>query len=474
MADPLSIAASVAGLLALSSKIIHALCSFTKSAVEVPQSVSRVNAEVQMVSAVFGQVQRLILSDRGELDEERFLSIPLHSLVDTLTGCVVIFSNLERYIDEIGGLAMPALWERVKWVKRESEIEGLMQDLQRHKLSLNLMLSIILCESSIDARKAAWDLSSAMRDIVENAVSNELKNVFPRLESSTGTSRGLGDSTSITSRKTTATIRDVDDTVSINSTTIGQIRPVKLACESVLRESRVYRQEHLWSNSTVSLATSSRKRSSWSTLSELSLGALSLSEISVFELPIGLSDVWNAEHYQKSEKPPSSSVSLASPNWLPRLPQQLTRLEAIHLHGIPRKLSIPHFMNGIGETSHTNTILPLIKGLNFYTEVSFKVKAIWYWDIGVKSMIRKLCMENALFQNTCENLLTGVLDREQVLQLMSGKGWDDPTLLARLLECMGLKVVEAIFKATEQMRSRLHELKRELRLDHMGAVHTVR
>ncbi|KAF8540017.1 hypothetical protein BDD12DRAFT_804900 [Trichophaea hybrida] len=111
-----------------------------QSAVEVPQAVSHVNAEVQIASAVFGQVQRLILSDRGELEKAIFLSIPL---VDTLTGYVVIFSNLERYIDEIVGLNKPALWERVKWVKKESEIEDLMQDLQRHKLSLNSMLTVI-------------------------------------------------------------------------------------------------------------------------------------------------------------------------------------------------------------------------------------------------------------------------------------------------------------------------------------------
>lgn len=85
MADPLSIAASIVSLLALSSKIIYALCWFTKSATEVPQSVSRVNAELQIVSSVFGQIQ---------------------SLVDILTNCVAILSSLERYINEIGGPTM--------------------------------------------------------------------------------------------------------------------------------------------------------------------------------------------------------------------------------------------------------------------------------------------------------------------------------------------------------------------------------
>jgi hypothetical protein len=149
MADPLSIAASIIGLLALSSKIIYALCSFTKSATEVPQSVSRVNAELQIVSSVFGQIQ---------------------SLVDILINCVAILSSLERYIND--WRADNALWERVKWVKRESEIEGLMEDLQRHKSSLNMMLSMILWCYSIKGYSLRASYSPSLIALLKSVAAN--------------------------------------------------------------------------------------------------------------------------------------------------------------------------------------------------------------------------------------------------------------------------------------------------------------
>ena len=70
----------------------------------------------------------------------------------TLSGCVLVCSGLDKYVSRVAGivdLSVPAskaglVLESVKWaVWKEAEVADIIEDLQRHKLSLNLMLSII-------------------------------------------------------------------------------------------------------------------------------------------------------------------------------------------------------------------------------------------------------------------------------------------------------------------------------------------
>jgi predicted Fe-S protein YdhL (DUF1289 family) len=70
-----------------------------------------------------------------------------------LSGCVLVCSNLNKYLYEVAGITDPNLkaitgvklvLERVRWAAwKESEVAAVLVDLQRHKLSMNLMLGII-------------------------------------------------------------------------------------------------------------------------------------------------------------------------------------------------------------------------------------------------------------------------------------------------------------------------------------------
>ena len=150
MADPLSIAASVVGLLAVSSKVIFALTKFASAITHTPRSLQRVVAEVGAVNCILGEVQRLIAwqSDGERLNNSRLGLIQLDHLVTTLTGCVLVFSELEKHLDDLVGAESGSkpriiIWERISWTRKEDEIGKLMDDLHGHKMSLNLMLTII-------------------------------------------------------------------------------------------------------------------------------------------------------------------------------------------------------------------------------------------------------------------------------------------------------------------------------------------
>jgi hypothetical protein len=132
--DPLSIAASVAGLLTVACKLSSVLYGLIMAGHDASQAISRVSAEIRAMSPIFLQVQDFVLN--GE-DGARRSMISLRDLVTTLTGCVLVFSELEKHISEVE--KSPG----IMWAKKEPETKVLMEDLQRHKLSLNLMLSII-------------------------------------------------------------------------------------------------------------------------------------------------------------------------------------------------------------------------------------------------------------------------------------------------------------------------------------------
>ncbi|KAF8532637.1 hypothetical protein BDD12DRAFT_951127 [Trichophaea hybrida] len=255
--DPISVAASILSILAVSERIAQTLYSFTKSATDVLESVGRVHAEVQIVGAVFGEIQGFLQGDFGEVDETRLSLIPLHDTL--LISCNRVFSELEKYIIDDAG--KPTVWERVKWAAKEPEIESLIGDLQRHKLSLNLILGIINIHSS-------------------SAIANGIRRFLLVPESPANQLRAGGDNSSVVIESRTA----FGDNDAPPTNPPRAIRPItKRNFESELRNTWPYRKERVWNGSMVSVQTSDRKGSG---VSQLNRGELSVSELSVLRLPM--------------------------------------------------------------------------------------------------------------------------------------------------------------------------------------------
>ena len=74
----------------------------------------------------------------------------LHHLVATLSGCVLICFALDKKLSDVAGLRVHTgtpsasgnkaglLVEKIKWALwKEAEVKQLVEDLQRHKVSLN-------------------------------------------------------------------------------------------------------------------------------------------------------------------------------------------------------------------------------------------------------------------------------------------------------------------------------------------------
>jgi hypothetical protein len=133
--DPLSISASVAGLLAAAGTVISILGTVK----DAPKSVSDLNTEVSHIKIVFQALQRF-LEKTTAIAPQRAILLSLADVLVILSQTVLVFSEMETIVRPLqnGGA-----WSRFAWTWQQSAALRLLNQLQRHKASLSLILQII-------------------------------------------------------------------------------------------------------------------------------------------------------------------------------------------------------------------------------------------------------------------------------------------------------------------------------------------
>lgn len=128
--EPLSVAASVAGLPAAGTKVTSLLATKCK---ESPALAESINEEVAGISDKL-QILQDFVSGRRKASAERENQILLDQLLATLTGCVMTYSDLQ-------GLLAGSNISKV--MGSTDRIGTLVQRLHSYKSSLTLMLTIM-------------------------------------------------------------------------------------------------------------------------------------------------------------------------------------------------------------------------------------------------------------------------------------------------------------------------------------------
>jgi len=139
--DGISVATSVMGLLQVGAKVI----GFLSSVADAPSTARNVLAEVQALHAIFRQLDDFIV-DFTQQSMTRKSRIYVEDLVCTLTGCVCTFSELDKELeslktDDSDGSQFTA-WNSMKWATKDQGLATILRNLQMHKTSLSLMLSV--------------------------------------------------------------------------------------------------------------------------------------------------------------------------------------------------------------------------------------------------------------------------------------------------------------------------------------------
>ncbi|KAI9707030.1 MAG: hypothetical protein M1820_004618 [Bogoriella megaspora] len=288
--EPLSVAASIVGLIGIAGKISAILVKFYTVVKNAPSLAGEVSIEITHITASLNQLNDYI-TDTANANTAGSKLILLQHLRAVLSGCVTTYSELEATIDSIELGKDMGINSLAKWSVKEPAIAAIMGRLQNHKASLAFMLSILQWFASQSQQEAQNSIHKLQNSIDQLLQSNqELAIRLKRFE--------RGDST---------TLQCESDDVSLVASTLTSQLPMdcKLLAESVsssvgstfecdLQASRVY-QKAIYQHSQISFESSALFSTALSIFSKLSLSQVS--NISVYALPIYAIDLYNNEWY---------------------------------------------------------------------------------------------------------------------------------------------------------------------------------
>jgi hypothetical protein len=140
--DPLSVAASIAGLLAISGKLSSILSTIAKGVRDAPGAVFSALSEVKTTNAAIAALQELILKITSISMNRRAL-IGLEPLLVTLSETVLKFEELDALMAPFADPSQVSWWIQWKWFRYERKVARVVERLQSHKNSIQLMLNIL-------------------------------------------------------------------------------------------------------------------------------------------------------------------------------------------------------------------------------------------------------------------------------------------------------------------------------------------
>lgn len=142
MADPLSIAASVAGLVALAGTVSNKVFLFFSSIIDAPENARVLVSALYSLNVTLGQVQTNLLDSRFVADHDGEDFKALHVC---LISCTAILSELEHKVHNSGfgevtrGRAT-RLWDAAQWSYTDDELAEYLRRVEAEKSTLSIAI----------------------------------------------------------------------------------------------------------------------------------------------------------------------------------------------------------------------------------------------------------------------------------------------------------------------------------------------
>ncbi|KAF4482424.1 Cell division control protein 42-like protein [Colletotrichum fructicola Nara gc5] len=287
MADPLSIAASIAGLLAAAGKVYTVVSGFIDSTANAPQSAAATLEAVGEIKLALSSVQSMIDS-LHHLSASRKGLIQLEHLAIIITNAVFTLSKLESLVCQKDGFRY-----RLRSVWNEKRVLSLLPRLESQKASLTLIVSVLQSHSNAEALLCYDEMLVKMEEVLEQnrTLGQHLRLMEDRGPLDVRSVKFMDDAMSImSSRRSLRSMTSLPFSRARPSSSLSsrQIDFARWDFEIALQRSRVYSRSHS-NQCDVSYTTSTAHTNAWSMLSGLSLNDISV--VSAFRLPITLNDV---------------------------------------------------------------------------------------------------------------------------------------------------------------------------------------
>ena len=141
-ADPLSVAASVAGLVALTGSISKSFYQLFHSIHDAPSSVRALATGLFSLNIALAQVQEVLLNPdfvHQSQDQEA------EALGDCLTRCASLLTAIERRVQKSGLgdgdlKGLKKAWQSVKWSFNEDDLDKYHREIEEEKSNLTVIL----------------------------------------------------------------------------------------------------------------------------------------------------------------------------------------------------------------------------------------------------------------------------------------------------------------------------------------------
>ncbi|KAK1834051.1 hypothetical protein QBC39DRAFT_30471 [Podospora conica] len=141
MADPLSIAASVAGLITLADTIFRASFQYAKSAKNAKQEALDLASEAQDLAGVLHRLSLVASAFETDPEPERQHTLRLHHVLSCRRMLLRVEKALAKASSDFDAGKARAVRRAVKWPFSSTEVKELLDEIGRHKATLSLALT---------------------------------------------------------------------------------------------------------------------------------------------------------------------------------------------------------------------------------------------------------------------------------------------------------------------------------------------
>ncbi|OQE37355.1 hypothetical protein PENCOP_c010G07881 [Penicillium coprophilum] len=156
--DPLSVAASLAGLITISTQIINIIHTIKSKNNKELEALSR---EIHAVRGILSQIQQIVQFQSAKPAKN---SEWLDALSATLDDCGDTYLQLQKSLQSlVSSSRLEALKKRVKWTLKEKDIQESLRKVESYKLSLDLLLSIQTSTTTTNIEDVLVQLQKKLR-----------------------------------------------------------------------------------------------------------------------------------------------------------------------------------------------------------------------------------------------------------------------------------------------------------------------
>ncbi|KAM0796420.1 ankyrin repeat-containing domain protein [Usnea florida] len=162
MADPLSVSASVAGLITITDAVFSRMFKYGKAVKAAPDEVSSMTLALGSLSGILHHLELVAAQFEGEPFDNTIQVNHVHSCMQTVEK---IDKILDKYHASSAGPQKMEKIKRLKWPFSVSEAKALCAEIEQHKTTLSLALNVDGLTAFLQTLSRQKDLQNGIDDI---------------------------------------------------------------------------------------------------------------------------------------------------------------------------------------------------------------------------------------------------------------------------------------------------------------------